>query len=122
MGHRREHVVVQQDAGRDRDEAGDADRADDHGEGLPGGHAEGLEDADVVGALADLEGDRVQHAEAGDRDDQQGEHRDQGDHGEQRLAAAAVGVDVVAVAERVLQRAGVGVGVVIETLHAMFPS
>ena len=59
--------MVQQDARRDRDdardEAGDADRADDHGEGLPGGHAEGLEDADVVGALADLEGDRVQHAE-----------------------------------------------------------
>ena len=115
VGHRREHVVVQQDAGRDRDEArdeaGDADRADDHGEGLPGGHAEGFEDADVVGALADLEGDRVQHAEAGDRDDQQGEQRDQGDHGDQRLGAAAEGVDVVAAAERALQRAGVGVGV-----------
>ena len=84
MRHDRHHAVVQVHPGRDRDDpggqAGRGDRAHDHREGLPRGHADRLEHTDVVRPLPDLQRDGVQHAKPGDHRDQDGQHRDQDEH------------------------------------------
>ena len=67
--------------GQGDDRGGDGggdDPAGDHGDGLPGGHADRLEDAEVVDAFAGEHEYRVQHAESGQHRDQDGQQLDEG--------------------------------------------
>jgi ferredoxin len=61
------------------DQAGDHDRGDDHRDGLPRRHPEGLVDAQVVHAFAGVQDDHVQHAQAGD------DHQHEAEQGGQRV-------------------------------------
>ncbi|MDX3689870.1 hypothetical protein PV726_05860 [Streptomyces europaeiscabiei] len=80
----------------------------DHGDGLAGCHAEGLEDAEVVDAVAGVEDDRVEDAEPGDHDEHQRDHPDPCVHGHDHAGGvgrggAGEGADAGLV-ERAVQR------------------